>query len=130
MVREIHIPEMSEQFPAIHIDESNRRDVPVVIVRTDLGGAIDPFTGYRYRVVATKHDRDWPGTKSVFTFSVERTNHQGRQDQAVGFFSELECWQYLTGSGQMAVEYPDLDGRPVRDVRRCLGIPDAYVRKG
>lgn len=127
---EVFLPELTRDLPGKDIQIGDQGGRPLVIDRTHLGSAIDPFTGLIYRVVATRHDKDWPGTDSPVTFAVERQNHKGQQDYSVGFFSELECWQYLTRMGWIEVEYPDSDGRMIRDRRKCLGIPDAYVRKG
>lgn len=102
---------------------------PWVTERVGLGSAIDPVTGWVWSVTATKHNRVWPGTDSPWTFAVEGA-YDGKMRRAVGFFTEADCWVYLTTAGHMEADVFSLHGDRETVRREGLRIPDAYVRRG
>lgn len=102
--------------------------LPSVIERTELGTAVDPMSGDIWRVIACRHDTDWPGTENPTTFSCERFA-RGQWREAVGFFTESDCWQYLAGRTDQTYEITDQYGRDERIVRKGRGIPDAFIRR-
>lgn len=98
-----------------------------------LGTAVDVRTApaTHYTVVATKLDRDWPGTSESVTFAVHRLalmpdgSYQARQSW--GFFHERECWQFLTGHGEIQFSVFDLRGRETVETRQCLGVSEGMT---
>lgn len=100
-----------------------------------LGSATDvrTYPATQYLVIAQKLDMPWPGTDQDVTFGVQelRPNQLGRLEayHSVGFFSEAECWRYLTGLGEIAATVYDRRGNPSVVVRRCLGIHEGMTSR-
>lgn len=98
-----------------------------------LGTAVDVRTApaTHYTVVATRLDRSWPGTDIDVTFAVHRLalmpdgSYQAKASW--GFFHERECWQFLTGRGEIRFSVFDLRGRETIETRQCLGVSEGMT---
>ena len=130
-------------------DDSRRDELGIVEV-IEIGDAIPPkplfidATGKptmegagtlidRFGVIATRHNRNWPGTDSPVTFAVEGYGWKDRFYGVVfmwGFFDEQSCYDFLNGQGQRQYPVWDQYGTPgMSEPRTLLGIRDAYIRR-
>lgn len=119
-------------------DETRREELGIVEI-IDIGECIPPYAVSRYgrvfnqfRVAASRHNRNWPGTDSPLTFFVEGYGWKDSMYGAIylwGFFSEQECYDFLTGHGIKEYHAWTTDGRPESELRQRLGFPDAWVRR-
>lgn len=127
-----HLPDYTspigpERHVTITTDEHEAG--PFVVESVGLGEAFDPRGG-RWSVEATRHNRCWPGTDSPWTFACHRRDDKGRIVYSAGWFSEQDCWLYLTSRGTVAGTVYNRQGEPETVERRGIGIPDAYVSRG
>lgn len=98
-----------------------------VIDRVVLGDLIVD-SNVTFVVVATKHQDNWPGTKSDTTFAVEKSV-RGRTVAAWGFFTEQEAWDFLTNDGKATYNAFDTQGNDNEETRERLGYGDGRVRR-
>lgn len=98
-----------------------------VVDRVELGTAYNVEGGY-WRVMATGHNREWPGSGDRMSFACERVEN-GTVVEAVGFFSEEDCWNFLTGYGPKEYEVYETDGSTSKVVRDGRRIPDGLVKR-
>ena len=102
-----------------------------VVERIALGDAIGP-DGIHYGVIATKHNKVWPGTKSEVTFAVERyqmVNGVERPVETWGFFQEEDCYLFLTSRGRIKIDVWDRDGVKESVLRDGLKVPSGMVSR-
>jgi hypothetical protein len=102
-----------------------------VVDRVALGEAVG-VDGTRYGVIATKHNKDWPGTGSPVTFAVERYAVQDGAlvpVEAWGFFKEEECYLFLTSRGKVKNTVYDRNGEAGISIRQGLKVPEGLVSR-
>lgn len=87
----------------------------------------------KFGVVATPHNRNWPGTDSPITFAVEGYGFKDNFYGVLymwGFFDEQSCYDFLNGIGPKQYPVYDRFGTPgMCEPRKRLGIPDTYIRR-
>jgi hypothetical protein len=87
---------------------------------------------HKFMVLATKYNRVWPGHNSDVLFVVEG---HGQSENFFGplalwgFYTEQECYDFLTGYGPKEYHSHDLQGNPISEVRERLNIPDAFITR-
>jgi len=90
------------------------------------------YQGERWEIAAIKHDAEWPGTESSVTFGVYR--YEMRENvwvmvEGVGFFSETDCYSYLTGAANKKYDIFDGQGNADTVVRKGRRIPASLIVK-
>jgi hypothetical protein len=93
-------------------------------------GKVNLPSGREYEIVAYKLGGNWPGTEEPTTFAVHRLKNGGVVE-AVGFFSEADCWEFLCGDAGKVREYGvfDQNGKESKVQRASLGIPYRFVER-
>lgn len=120
-------------------DQSRREEIGIVGL-IELGKVNPPHAVARYdrvfeefRVVATKHNMNWPGTEQDTLFAVEGYGWHQSSYQVIymwGFFNETDCYDFLTGQGKKQYPVWDRFGVPgMSEPRERLHFPDSWIRR-
>lgn len=101
-----------------------------LIERGSLGSAYDPVTGDTWHVIYAKYNQSVPNSypESDTEFVCERV-HAGNVIESVGFFTEQQCFEWLSGGEHYEFERGSPHGDSETVKRPGRGIPDGLIRK-